>query len=250
MQTRLDGAFDQVSWDPRIAYVGAATSLDVNHQPHHQYQASTDFALTGRLSTTVNMPFAGTVRVAGALHKLATTTDDLAVQIPHNGAVVLNQAASRSTVGNVNVSHDLTVAKDDTVELRVRVDSPIAVQQVTWAPQLYYLTGPQAPTVIGQSGDGEITATAIPDIAAAAGTNADVMMTVKRSGVSRFSTSSQNALGGRAVDTYYPIDEPLGQARVFNTGVDSVAPTHTDYDVLDRKTLVRLPDKLRVRVRG
>ncbi|HET8661435.1 MAG TPA: SpvB/TcaC N-terminal domain-containing protein [Micromonosporaceae bacterium] len=248
VQTRLDGAFDQVSWDPRIAYVGAPTSLDVNHQPHHQYQASTDFALTGRPGTTVNMPFAGTVRVAGALHKLATTTDDLAVQILHNGSVVLNQAVSRSTVGDVNISHDLTVAKDDTVELRVRVDSPIAAQQVTWAPQLYYLTappnqqvvdangrpviqlyppysvdvypvdnltGPQAPVVVGEAGDGEVTVTAIPNISAAAGTNADVVMTVKRRG-ELLAKVPVHIVDGVAQPTSVPLTFELGEELFFD----------------------------------
>src|SRR5204863_3674161 len=90
--TRLDGAFDQVAWDPRISYVSAPGSTDVNLQPHYQYQASANFARTGRPATTVNMPFNGTVRVLGTVHKLGQTTDDLAAQILHNGAVVFDQA--------------------------------------------------------------------------------------------------------------------------------------------------------------
>jgi YD repeat-containing protein len=47
---------------------------------------------------------------------------------------------------------------------------------------------------------------------------------------------------GRVATESYPITEPLGQAGVFNSGQDSVAPTVTSYDVLDRPTRVQHPD--------
>ena len=217
VQTRLDGAFDQVSWDPRIEYLNAPTSTDVNFQPHYQYRASTDFALTGRPSTTVNMPFTGTVRVQGTLHKKAVTTDDLLVQILHNGTVAFEQSISRSTVDDVDLSFDMPVAKDDTAELRVRVDSPIAAQQIEWKPQLFYLTAPpnqqvvdangnhviqlyppysidvypvddltapQQPFTVGPPMDQEVTLDATPNIQFTGDptTNATVAMTIKRQG--------------------------------------------------------------------
>lgn len=49
-------------------------------------------------------------------------------------------------------------------------------------------------------------------------------------------------LAGRAADVFYPTSEAVGTAGVFNPVPDTVAPTHTDYDVLDRPTLERLPD--------
>ncbi|WP_019143026.1 SpvB/TcaC N-terminal domain-containing protein [Noviherbaspirillum massiliense] len=47
---------------------------------------------------------------------------------------------------------------------------------------------------------------------------------------------------GRAVSQYYPVTEALGRAGIFNEAVDSVAPTRTEYDVLDRVTRTTLPD--------
>ena len=49
-------------------------------------------------------------------------------------------------------------------------------------------------------------------------------------------------LAGRAVEQYYPVTEPLGAPGVFNPTYDSIQPARTAYDVLDRQTLVTLPD--------
>jgi RHS repeat-associated protein len=47
---------------------------------------------------------------------------------------------------------------------------------------------------------------------------------------------------GRQTAARYPITEPLGTAGTFNTGVDTVAPTKTSYDILDRVTKTTFPD--------
>lgn len=47
---------------------------------------------------------------------------------------------------------------------------------------------------------------------------------------------------GRQTAAHYPITEPLGTAGTFNTGVDTVAPSKTTYDVLDRVTKTVFPD--------
>lgn len=47
---------------------------------------------------------------------------------------------------------------------------------------------------------------------------------------------------GRSTAQFYPIVEALGQQGTFNTQVDSIAPTQSQYDVLDRTILTTLPD--------
>ncbi|MFL6161611.1 MAG: SpvB/TcaC N-terminal domain-containing protein [Jatrophihabitantaceae bacterium] len=47
---------------------------------------------------------------------------------------------------------------------------------------------------------------------------------------------------GRQTAARYPITEPLGTPGTFNTGVDTVAPTRSAYDVLDRVTKTTFPD--------
>jgi RHS repeat-associated protein len=47
---------------------------------------------------------------------------------------------------------------------------------------------------------------------------------------------------GRAIAQYYPVTEALGNPGMFNAAYDSIAPTRTAYDVLDRTTRIILPD--------
>src|SRR5262249_45083317 len=47
---------------------------------------------------------------------------------------------------------------------------------------------------------------------------------------------------GRTIQQFYPVTEPLGQQGTFNQTFDSVPPTVTTYDILDRVTKVTLPD--------
>lgn len=47
---------------------------------------------------------------------------------------------------------------------------------------------------------------------------------------------------GRTVAQYHPVTEGLGQQGVFNPAFDSVAPTLTAFDVLDREAQTTLPD--------
>jgi YD repeat-containing protein len=46
----------------------------------------------------------------------------------------------------------------------------------------------------------------------------------------------------RVVEMRYPVTEPTGSAGTFNTAIDPVPPTVFQYDVLDRKTKITLPD--------
>lgn len=47
---------------------------------------------------------------------------------------------------------------------------------------------------------------------------------------------------GRTIEQFYPVTEPLGTPGTFNPSKDTVQPTHTSYDVLDRPTKTVLPD--------
>ena len=46
---------------------------------------------------------------------------------------------------------------------------------------------------------------------------------------------------GRTIQQYYPTTEPLGQMGTFNATFDTVKPTVTTYDVLDRPLSVADP---------
>jgi len=137
-----DGKFDQVSWDPVIAYQNITPATDVNGLDVYTYQASKDFTLAGRPGAIVTAPLTGTVHLAGTFHKAAPTTDDVTVLVLQNGKQVFSQTVPAAQTGDVPVSQDIQVNQGDTLALREKIDSPIDVTQLSWDPQLYYTSSP------------------------------------------------------------------------------------------------------------
>lgn len=133
-----DGAFDRVGWDPLITYVGTEPAPDVNNLDEHRYLASADFVLAGRRGAVVVAPLDGTLRLSGDVVKSAATTDDVTVLVLKNGQPVVSQVVPAASSGPVTVARDLTVAKEDRLELRLKVDSPIDVSTLSWQPKLAY----------------------------------------------------------------------------------------------------------------
>jgi RHS repeat-associated protein len=137
-----DGKYDQVSWDPVIAYQNVAPTTDVNGLDVYTYQASKDFTLAGRPGAIVTAPLTGTVHLAGTFHKAAPTTDDVTVEVLQNGKQVFSQTVPAAQTGDVPVSQDIQVNQGDTIALREKIDSPIDVTKLSWDPQLYYTSSP------------------------------------------------------------------------------------------------------------
>jgi len=46
---------------------------------------------------------------------------------------------------------------------------------------------------------------------------------------------------GRTLKQFHPVTEPLGQDKFYNYSYDLTTQTHTEYDVLDRQTMIALP---------
>src|SRR5262249_50580421 len=80
----FDGKFDQVAWDPVIAYHSVAAAIDVNGLDDYKYTASSDFTLAGRRGISVQTPFAGTLRMTDPLTKSGPTTDDVKLIVLKN----------------------------------------------------------------------------------------------------------------------------------------------------------------------
>ncbi|NJO55353.1 MAG: RHS repeat protein [Rhodospirillales bacterium] len=47
---------------------------------------------------------------------------------------------------------------------------------------------------------------------------------------------------GRTVEQFYPVTEPLGNAGTFNATFDTIQPTRSTFEILDRVTQVTIPD--------
>lgn len=138
VQSVLDGAYDQVAWNPSIAYVGAPTDTDVNGLDPYRYGAANDFVLAGRSGVVVQMPITGTVRLSGDLTKRGTTTDDLTLVVSKNGTPILSKTLAADQTGSIALDQDIAVVQGDALRLQVRVDSPIDLQQISWTPHLVY----------------------------------------------------------------------------------------------------------------
>ena len=159
VQSRFDGAFDQVAWDPVIEYLSVTPTTDVNQLDVYRYQASTDFVMTGRPSG-VRVPLNGVVKVGGVLTKLGTTTDNIEAQIFKNGVLHASRSLAANQTGTIDFS-DLSIpvskpsGAGDQLSLRVRVDSPIDARQIDWTPEIFYISSPDAP-VTDQNGNFQI----------------------------------------------------------------------------------------------
>ncbi len=122
VQSGFDGAFDQVSWSPVVAYTSIPTASGPNGLPVDSYDASDNFVLLSDIGTTILPPFDGTLRIAGTLEK-AVTTDDVIVEILQNGAVVSTQTVSADTAGSIVLDTDLAVLTTQTTQNQIGTDA-------------------------------------------------------------------------------------------------------------------------------
>jgi len=152
VQSVFDGTADAVSWDPLVEYLGVSATNDVNLRNVYRYKASEDFTLGGRPSIDVQVPYNGTVRLSGDLHKLGVTTDDVTLLVLKNGVTVSSQTLNWDQTGDIATNVDIAVAQNDRIKLRVKVDSPVDVSKLQWKPNLFYVAvGTPAYTIDGQN---------------------------------------------------------------------------------------------------
>jgi RHS repeat-associated protein len=152
-----NGANDDVTWSPTITYTAidgvsdlSTLPLDVNGLSQVTYVAADDFTLSGRPDTLVFMPFKGTVHFTAHIDK-AVTTDDVQVQLLHNGVpvTVTGGTLAASFAGPVDVEATFDVAApvqpsdgskgtQDSLTVKLITDSPINLQAITWNPTIQY----------------------------------------------------------------------------------------------------------------
>ncbi|MFC7597559.1 RHS repeat-associated core domain-containing protein [Terrabacter sp. GCM10028922] len=153
VQSGQDGAFDQVSWDPKVSYVGMPPQTDANAQSLTSYQSSTDFGLTGRPDGGVQVPLTGTIRLTGGAVKSKATSDDIAIEVVRMhtddsgkeippAEVALHRGMDGDQTGTVALDDEIAVTANDRLYLWVRSDSPIDAQAVSWSPELVYVSAP------------------------------------------------------------------------------------------------------------
>jgi len=154
-----DGSNDRVAWNPTIEYTSvdghpaSSVGTDVNALSQTSYSAGTDFTLSGRPGTEVQMPLKGTVHFSATVAK-QLTSDDVRLVLLHNGTPVTLQNATfaQDFQGTRTISADIDVAAPtypsttnqnakptkDTLSVRMDTDSPIDLHALTWNPTLTY----------------------------------------------------------------------------------------------------------------
>ncbi len=153
VDSRNDGAFDTVSFDPTITYRtvnGAAvdpTTLDENGLPLFATTASADYAYGGR-SLPIVAPVAGTATVSGTIVKPNVTTDEVRFTVTVNGTVAFSQVFAPGDTGTVPVSVPLTLNQGDQIVARIDADTRVNLFGIRFATTLAYQTiaGSPAPT--------------------------------------------------------------------------------------------------------
>ncbi|MEV6815219.1 SpvB/TcaC N-terminal domain-containing protein, partial [Micromonospora sp. NPDC051296] len=247
VQSVVDGSYDQVSWDPAIAYLDVEAAPDANNLDAHRYQAATDFTLAGRRGAALTVPADGTVRLTGDLRKLGRTTDDVTVLVLHNGNEVFSQTLGWDVTGDVPLDASLDVAAGDSIQLRVKVDSPIDVRQLSWTPAVSYTASDDLGPLVDGSGDPLIvlyppydvdiypatgltapqsawtapatgTVQVSPQVSAPAGSNGTITFTVKKRG-ERVAKHSITISDGTASDAAFPLEVTAGDQLYFDFSV-------------------------------
>jgi RHS repeat-associated protein len=153
VNSRNDGAFDTVSFDPTITYTtvdGAAVdpaTLDENGLPVFATTASADFAFGGR-PLPVLAPVTGTATLSGTVVKPITTSDEVRFVITLNGAPVFQRTFAPGATGTEPFSVPLTLTEGDVLLARIDADTRINLAGLRLASTLTYETvnGAPAPT--------------------------------------------------------------------------------------------------------
>src|SRR5499433_889812 len=171
VNSRNDGAFDTVSFDPTITYTavnGAAVdpaTLDESGLPLYVTTASSDFAFGGR-PMTVTVPAAGTATITGMIVKPNVTTDDVNFVITQNGVPVFAQtiaAAATTPPGSTPTSGlpfsvpALTLNQNDQIVARIMSDTRINLSGIRFTPTLAYQTINGSPAPVAGDGTPRLT---------------------------------------------------------------------------------------------
>lgn len=142
VQSKFNGAYDQVSWSPQVTYsIHTASLHDANNLPVYQFKSDNDFLLSGPLST--GMSIGGTVKITGNFTK-PVTSDDLTIQILKKSGItfttVLQQTLTSTQATTVPISIDLAVLKNDALYFNVISNTNVDWAALQWKPFVYFTT--------------------------------------------------------------------------------------------------------------
>lgn len=144
VQSRFDGAFDRVIWQPKFTYTeienltNAGIEREANGQNVFEYQSAQDFVVTGFQST--NMPYKGTIKVSGNFKK-PKTTDDVELQMVRlidnqPSQVLFSKKYLSSDTVNENIEFFQDVEFKDPLSFGIKTHTNVDWTSVKWMPNL------------------------------------------------------------------------------------------------------------------
>ncbi len=163
LQSRLDGAYDQVYWDPEITYLNIADGeIDANGRQIKRYKASEDFITAS--DQILTMPYDGQLRIQGTFQK-HVTSDSLALEIIHMNAADSSAIFRRSYNWNESpndpIDTTINVSKDDEIKFMVSANTNVDWADISFMPLVSYINATDengdSVTTITQGGDTIIT---------------------------------------------------------------------------------------------
>jgi RHS repeat-associated protein len=140
VQSRFNGAYDQVLWSPEITYSNSTAQLnDANGLPIYQFNAGKDFLLSGPFST--GMSINGTIHIQGNFVKPLTSDDvTITIQKKSNGVLTTLQQQTFlwNQIVNLPISINQNVVKGDALFFSVSSNTNIDWAAMQWNPFVYY----------------------------------------------------------------------------------------------------------------
>lgn len=142
VQSKFNGAYDQVLWTPEITYTNHTAMLaDANGLPPYQFKADKDFLLSTNGST--GMTIGGQIRITGNFVKPATS-DDVMIRIQKKSndvfTTLLQQTVSWNQAANIPISITHNVNKGDALYFTVSSATNIDWTALQWNPYVYFIS--------------------------------------------------------------------------------------------------------------
>lgn len=142
VQSKYDGAYDIVNWDPEINFETQITdnTHDINDLNPYRYKASEDYVYTG-MGNEIMAPIKGLIQIKNTISKNGITSDDVEIELYKNKNLVKNQLFKfDEIISETIISWDVSADSIDKLELKIKTDSQIDMTKISWKPELKYVS--------------------------------------------------------------------------------------------------------------
>jgi RHS repeat-associated protein len=142
VQSKFNGAYDQVVWNPEITYSSHTPALkDANALPLYQFKSDKDFLISA--DGAAGMAIGGQIKITGNFVK-PFTSDTVTVQIRKksggNFTTILQQTFAGNQAVTLPVAITQDVLKNDALYFSVSANTNVDWAKLQWDPYIYFNT--------------------------------------------------------------------------------------------------------------